>query len=63
MIGFSKVSFAMFKKMLIRFKDNKRPYLNYEYVMMDIGKEYKIGFEKIGDLARLYVLCLPSINI
>lgn len=50
MIGLSKISFEMFKKMMVRFKDNKNPYLNYEYMLMDIGRKYKIGFEKLGDL-------------
>lgn len=50
MIGISKISFEMFKKMMARFKDNKNTYLNYEYMLMDIGRKYKIGFEKLGNL-------------
>lgn len=50
MIGITKISIDMYQKMLTRFADNKNPYLNYEYMLMDIGRTYKIGFEKIGDL-------------
>lgn len=50
MIGLSKVSYDVFQKMLQRFESNKNPYLNYEYMLMDIGRKYKIGFKKIADL-------------
>jgi len=50
MIGLSKVSSDMFEKMMARFVDNRNPYLNYEYMLMDIGRKYRIGFERIGDL-------------
>ena len=50
MIGITKVSYGMFKKMMDRFQDNKNPYLNYEYMLMDIGRKYKIGFKKMGNL-------------
>jgi len=50
MIGISKISYEIFKKMMNRFKSNKNPYLNYEYMLMDVGRKYKIGFEKLGDL-------------
>ena len=50
MIGLSKISYAMFEKMMKRFETNQNPYLNYEYMLMDIGRKYKIGFVKIGDL-------------
>ena len=50
MIGISKISYKVFEKMLEQFKNNKNPYLNYEYMLMDIGREYKIGYKKIDDL-------------
>ncbi len=50
MIGISKISYKVFEKMLEQFKENKNPYLNYEYMLMDIGREYKIGYKKIDDL-------------
>ncbi|MEG1410450.1 MAG: phosphocholine cytidylyltransferase/choline kinase family protein [Terrisporobacter sp.] len=50
MIGISKISYEVFSKMLEEFQYNKNPYLNYEYALMDIGREYKIGYIKIDDL-------------
>ena len=50
MIGISKISYEVFEKMLEQFKHNINPYLNYEYMLMDIGREYKIGYKKIDDL-------------
>jgi thiamine kinase-like enzyme/choline kinase len=49
-IGISKISLAAYKKMLEDFSYNKNPYLNYEYVMLNIMNEYNIGYEKIDDL-------------
>lgn len=46
MIGLSKISYDVFNKMLELFKDNKNPYLNYEYALVDIGRDYKIGYIK-----------------
>lgn len=50
MIGISKISYEVFKKMLDLFKDNKNPYLNYEYALMDIARDYKIGYIKPDNL-------------
>ena len=50
MIGISKISYKVFNKMLEQFKYNKNPYLNYEYALMDIGRECNIGYIKIDDL-------------
>lgn len=50
MIGISKISYKVFNKMLDQFKYNKNPYLNYEYAVMDIGRECNIGYIKIDDL-------------
>ncbi|WP_297133947.1 phosphocholine cytidylyltransferase/choline kinase family protein [Terrisporobacter sp.] len=46
MIGLSKISYDVFNKMLELFKYNKNPYLNYEYALVDIGRDYKIGYIK-----------------
>ena len=37
--------------MLEEFKGNVNPYLNYEYVLLDVARNYNIGFVKIDDLA------------
>ena len=46
MIGISKISYDVFNKMIKLFAENKNPYLNYEYALMDIGRDYKIGYIK-----------------
>ncbi|MBN1072328.1 winged helix-turn-helix transcriptional regulator [Clostridium botulinum] len=51
MIGITKVSHKLYKMMLEEFKDNINPYLNYEYVLLDVARDYNIGFVKIDDLA------------
>lgn len=50
MIGISKLSFELYKMMLEEFKENVNPYINYEYTMLDVSREYKVGYEKIVDL-------------
>lgn len=50
MIGITKISKDFFDKMLDEFKYNKNPYVNYEYIIMDIAREYKLGYLKIDDL-------------
>lgn len=50
MIGLSKISYNIFNKMLDLFKDNRNPYLNYEYALMDIARDYKIGYIKPDNL-------------
>ncbi|MDR5588581.1 MULTISPECIES: NTP transferase domain-containing protein [Clostridium] len=51
MIGITKVSHKLYQMMLEEFKDNINPYLNYEYVLLDVARDYNIGFVKIDDLA------------
>lgn len=50
MIGISRISFHVYKKLLEEFKENRNPYLNYEYALLDIGRNYNIGYTKIDDL-------------
>lgn len=50
MIGLCKISFQVYTKMIEDYKDNKNPYLNYEYLLLDIARNYEIGYIKIDDL-------------
>lgn len=50
MIGISKISIDIFRKMLEEFEDNTNPYINYEYTLLDVGRSYNIGCVKIDDL-------------
>ncbi len=51
MIGITKISYKLYQMMLEEFKENVNPYLNYEYVLLDVARDYNIGFVKIDDLA------------
>lgn len=51
MIGITKISYKLYQMMLDEFKNNVNPYLNYEYVLLDVARDYNIGFVKIDDLA------------
>ncbi|MFT8351240.1 winged helix-turn-helix transcriptional regulator [Clostridium saccharoperbutylacetonicum] len=51
MIGLTKISYKLYSMMLEEFKGNVNPYLNYEYVLLDVARDYNIGFVKIDDLA------------
>ena len=50
MIGITKISYKVFNKMLEMFEENKNPYLNYEYALMDIARDYKVGYIKPDNL-------------
>lgn len=50
MIGISKLSFEFFDKMMEYYEDNQNPYLNYEYLMLDVARTYKLGYKKIDSL-------------
>ena len=51
MIGLSRISLALYRKMLEYFKDNENPMLNYEYVIENIGRIYQIRGVMIDDMA------------
>lgn len=42
MVGISKISLPLFQKMMEIYRDNSNPYVNYEYVLEDIGRVYQI---------------------
>lgn len=50
MIGVSKISLEFFKKMMKAYKFNKNPYMNYEYMMLDVSRTYSLGYVKIDNL-------------
>lgn len=51
MIGISKISFEIYRKMLSEFEDNKNPYLNYEYILLEVARGNTIGYTKVDGLA------------
>ena len=50
MIGVSKISYEFYMKMLELYKDNHNPYMNYEYMMLDISRTYSLNYLKIDNL-------------
>ena len=50
LVGVTKISYKVFNKMIEAFEDNKNPYLNYEYSLLDVSRNYNIGYTKIDDL-------------
>jgi thiamine kinase-like enzyme/choline kinase/predicted transcriptional regulator len=51
MIGFSKLSYEVFSKMVHEYSQhNKNPYMNYEYMLLDVSRHYNIGFLKMHNL-------------
>lgn len=49
MIGLSKVSLPFFKKMLAIYAHNDNPYVNYEYIMIDVAQAYRLGCARVDD--------------
>nr|WP_242826200.1 winged helix-turn-helix transcriptional regulator [Caloramator sp. ALD01] len=50
MIGVSKISYKLFELMLKEFSNNENQYMNYEYTLLDVARNYKVGYLKINDL-------------
>lgn len=51
MIGVSRISLTLYRKMLEYFQDNQNPMLNYEYVIENIGRIYQIRGVMMDDMA------------
>jgi len=64
MLGISKISYEVFNEMVNNYKlTNKNPYMNYEYMLLDVSKHYKIGFLKMFNLVWGEVDSLHQYNI
>lgn len=50
MLGIVKLSYEIFLMMLREFEYNENPLLNYEYLLLDVSRQYNIGYLKINDL-------------
>lgn len=50
MIGITKLSYRVFDEMIDLYKDNQNPYMNYEYMLLDVSRKIDIGYLKISDL-------------
>lgn len=50
MIGITKISKVVFDEMFDMYRSNKNPYMNYEYMILDVSRKINIGYLKINDL-------------
>ncbi|CAH2713937.1 Thiamine kinase [Neobacillus rhizosphaerae] len=50
MTGITKFSYEVYKEMLQLFETNKNPYVNYEYILLDVSRIINVSFLKIADL-------------
>lgn len=50
LLGLSRISYALFEKMLEYYEDNENPFLNYEYAIEAIGRIYNILGVMVDDL-------------
>ena len=50
LVGLVKISTSFYKKMLDQYRKNKNPYMDYEHTIIDVGREYKVGYIKLDDL-------------
>jgi thiamine kinase-like enzyme/choline kinase/predicted transcriptional regulator len=48
--GVTKFSYDVYMEMLRLFEKNKNPYVNYEYLLLDVSRKIEVGFLKIPDL-------------
>lgn len=49
-VGITKISLKLYEMMLNEFANNKNPYINYEYTLLDVARNYSIGYIRIDDL-------------
>ncbi|WP_342433593.1 NTP transferase domain-containing protein [Neobacillus sp. FSL H8-0543] len=50
MTGITKFSYEVYQEMLCFYGKNKNPYVNYEYLLLDVSRKIDIGILKIADL-------------
>lgn len=50
MIGMSKISYGLYKKMLEQYKNNRNQYMNYEYMLENIARLYQVPVLNIDNL-------------
>ncbi|MEH7253735.1 phosphotransferase [Neobacillus niacini] len=51
MIGISKLSFEVYSKMVKEYQENnKNPLIHYEYLLLDLSRQFNIGYLKMHNL-------------
>lgn len=49
-VGITRISYELFKLMLSEFSHNSNPYINYEHTLLDVSRNYNVGYIRIDDL-------------
>lgn len=50
LVGITKISHDFYKRMIKEFENNKNPFVDYEYLLMDVAGEFKVGYIRVDDL-------------
>jgi thiamine kinase-like enzyme/choline kinase len=51
MVGITKLSYGVYSEIVKEYKDySNNPYMNYEYMLLDISRDYRIGYIKVSNL-------------
>lgn len=49
-VGITKISYKLFNLMIEEFEKSSSLYINYEYTLLDVARNYNIGFTRINNL-------------
>lgn len=50
LIGVTKISKVVFEKMMNRFSEGTNPYVNYEYMLLDVAETFKVYYEYLPNI-------------
>lgn len=50
LIGVTKISKVVFEKMMHRFSQGTNPYVNYEYMLLDVAETFKVYYEYVPNI-------------
>lgn len=50
LIGITKISKVVFEKMMDRFSKGTNPYVNYEYMLLDVAETFKVYYEYVPNI-------------
>ena len=50
LVGIIKISYKLFELMMKEYKDNINPLLNYDYILLDVARDFKVSCLKVEEL-------------
>lgn len=50
LIGVIKISYKLFELMMKEYKDNINPLLNFDYILLDVARDFKVSCLRVNDL-------------